>query len=197
LSRRADFEALVARHQGGVLRLCRSILRDEHLGADAAQETFLRLWGALADGRAPSTPAGWLRRVALSVSLDELRSGKRRARRHETVAREAADAQPSAGHGGPGAVGPEEALATEELRRRFDAALARLPEGQRTVFLLRHSAGLSLAEAAETLGVAPATIKTQFARACLRLQSALQPFRPDGTGDPGGPGRPGRPHDDR
>ena len=53
-------------------------------------------------------------------------------------------------------------------------------EGQRTVFLLRHEGGLPLAEVAETLGVALPTVKTQFARACLKLQSRLRPYRPNG-----------------
>ena len=54
----------------------------------------------------------------------------------------------------------------------------RLPEGQRTVFQLRHFGCLPLAEVAETLDLALPTVKTQFARACLRLQSALAPHRP-------------------
>ena len=43
----SSFQSIVAEHQSTVLRVCRSILHDEHLGADAAQETFLRLWQRL------------------------------------------------------------------------------------------------------------------------------------------------------
>jgi RNA polymerase sigma factor (sigma-70 family) len=66
-----------------------------------------------------------------------------------------------------------------ELRGRFEAALAELPEGQRTVFLLRHDGGLALSEVAETLDVSLPTVKTQFARACLKLQAKLAAFAPD------------------
>ena len=67
------FEALVAEHGRSVRRVCTSILRDEHLGADAAQETFVRLWSRMVEGRAPERFGGWLRRVAVTTSLDLLR----------------------------------------------------------------------------------------------------------------------------
>lgn len=166
---RASFDRLVAEHQGAVLKIARSILRDEHLGADAAQQTFLRLWRALEDGRAPRRTGGWLNRVAVTTALDLLR---RRASR--TVREEPLSGDRDAGERAL----PERAAGARELERRFERALERLSEGQRTIFLLRHSSGLSLAEIAETLGVALPTARTQFARACLELQEALRAFRP-------------------
>ena len=161
----ATFEDLVSRHGREVLRLCRSIVRDEHLGADAAQETFARLWRRIAEGREPEHSSAWLRRVAVSTSIDVARS--RAARRRE---REVAEALPDRRTAGAG---------DAELLERFEEALAGLPEGQRSVFLLRHEGGLKLAEVAETLGVALPTVKTQFARACLKLQEKLAAFRPE------------------
>ena len=164
----ATFEQLVSRHQREVLRLCRTILRDDHLGADAAQETFVRLWRRLEDGREPQSSSSWLRRVAVSTSIDVARS--RAARKSEReVDLSLAD---------PRTAGAGDA----ELRERFEKALAELPEGQRTVFVLRHEGGLKLAEVAETLGVGLPTVKTQFARACLKLQEKLAAFRPETEG---------------
>jgi RNA polymerase sigma-70 factor (ECF subfamily) len=163
----ATFEHLVAEHQREVLRLCRTILRDEHLGADAAQETFLRLWRRLEDGREPDHSCAWLRRVAVTTSLDVARTRTNRAR--ETVIQESL----------PDRRATSPSLGEAELRERFERALAELPDGQRTVFLLRHEGGLRLAEVAETLGIALATAKTQFARACLKLQEKLVDFRPE------------------
>ena len=167
-----SFDELVARHERDVLRVCRSILRDEHLSLDAAQETFVHLWTRWSGGWRPDHAGGWLRKVALTVSLDQLR--RRRSARAD-------DARPLDSAELPHAAPAADTLDLDELRRRYEAALPELPEGQRTVFLLRHEGGLPLAEVAETLGVALPTVKTQFARACLKLQSRLRPYSPDGT----------------
>jgi RNA polymerase sigma-70 factor (ECF subfamily) len=161
--RGATFERLVAEHHGRVLRVCRSILRDEHLGADAAQETFLRLWKEVRAGREPRQFAAWLAQVATRTSLDFLRRAGARARVEE---REERRSEPE----------PAALLERTEIERRFERALAGLSEGQRAVFLLRHSGGLTLRAAADSLGLALPTAKTQFARACLKLQAALKDY---------------------
>ena len=166
----STFQAIVDRHERSVLRVCRSILRDDHLGADAAQETFLRLWRHLAEGRAPRRFGAWLRRVAVNTSIDLAR---RRVIASSLPVPDPAY-EPIAGPSS----GPEGGLLSREIRERYESALLSLPAGQRTVFLLRHSGGLTLAQVAETLDVAIPTVKTQFARACLKLQAALSNFDP-------------------
>jgi RNA polymerase sigma-70 factor (ECF subfamily) len=162
------FERALAEHQAGVLRVCRAVLRDEHLGADAAQETFVRLFESLRERRAPERFGSWLRSVALSVSLDLLRRRGARDAAHGRAAKTSElDAQ----------AGPDRAADDAELSEGYERALTLLPEGQRTIFLLRHSGGLSLREIAELLGVTLPTVKTQFARAVVRLQRELRPFR--------------------
>jgi RNA polymerase sigma-70 factor (ECF subfamily) len=172
--RRQLFERLVDEHRSEVARVCRSILRDEHLGADAAQEAFLRLWRALGQGEPPRSARAWLRRAATSAALDlarrrQVRLGAERAGALAPDARAAAGA-------------PDTSAEGAELRAALEAALAELPPGQRTVFVLRHDGGLTLREVAETLDLALPTVKTQFARACLKLQAHLSAHRP-GPGD--------------
>jgi RNA polymerase sigma-70 factor (ECF subfamily) len=169
---RATFDGLVAEHQRAVLGICRSILRDEHLGADAAQETFLRLWRRLGAGRAPDSLRAWLGRVAVTTSLDVAR---RRRVRAEADALRAADDRAAERD----STEPAHAAENAELVRMLEAAVAHLPEGQRTVFQLRHFGGLSLRDVAAVLDVALPTVKTQFARACLKLQAALAAHRPE------------------
>jgi RNA polymerase sigma-70 factor (ECF subfamily) len=166
------FDTLVTEHQTRVLRVCRSILRDDHLGADAAQETFLRLWRHVVEDRAPERAGPWLRRVAVTTSLDVLR--RKRSRPDTRDAEAPVEERPEL------AVerAPDDEAGSRELLQRFEVALLTLPEGQRTVFLLKHSGGLTLSEVAETLDVSVPTVKTQFARACLRLARALKSYRP-------------------
>jgi len=166
---REGYERVVAEHGAAVRRVCGAILRDDALGADAAQEALLRLWRRWCAGDPPDHPGGWLRRVAVSAALDQAR---------RTRAHDAARAGAAAETGERTADGPERELAASELERAFRDALERLPEGQRTVFVLRHDGGLRLREVADLLHVALPTVKTQFARACLKLQAALAPFDP-------------------
>ena len=163
------FDRIVAEHQGAVLRVCRAILRDEHLGADAAQETFVRLFRALRTGVAPERAGAWLERVAVRVSIDVLRRGDARA-----TALSRAEPEPRAAE----ASDPAAHARSAEIAERFERALATLSERQRSVFQLRHAGGLTLPQVAELLGIALPTAKTQFARACLKLQAALRPFDP-------------------
>ncbi len=165
----ASFEQMVAEHQNTVLRVCRSILGDEHLGADAAQETFLRLWRQLDSGPAPLETRAWLRSVAITTALDR-RKGRPRA---ETLALDERDRSVPALERTP----LVESQA-RELRERYERALDELSESQRTIFLLRHAGEVSLSEVAAALGLALPTVKTHFARACLKLKHALRSFAP-------------------
>jgi RNA polymerase sigma-70 factor (ECF subfamily) len=169
------FEELLARHERDVLRVCRSILRDEHLGADAAQETFVRLWRRITSGERPDHSPAWLRRVAVSASLDLARRRSSMVTGDDATEKLASDARRPESN----SLRPDARARNAELAVRFERALAELSDGQRTVFLLRHSGDLTLAEVAETLELALPTVKTQFARACLKLQEKLAPYRPD------------------
>ena len=164
---KSSFDLLVERHAPGVFRVCRSILHDEHLGFDASQETFAKLWQHLNSGDAPERIGPWLRRVALSTSLDLARKRRLRPVIEEDQQRAGAEHQR-----------PLEQASLLELQSGLGRALGCLSEGQRTTFLLRHEGGFALAEIAELLEQSISTVKTQFARACLKLQAKLARFDP-------------------
>ena len=163
------FEDLVAQHRLSVLRICRSVLRDDHLSTDAVQEVFLRLWGQIRAGEGPEQIGAWVRQVATRVAIDFQR---RRQARPEKESGSDLRVEPSR------IQGPLEQSAHDELMERFGRALERLSDQQRSIFLLRHEGGLKLAEIASALERSLPTIKTQFARACLKLQESLSAYQP-------------------
>ncbi len=69
--------------------------------------------------------------------------------------------------------GPEHAASSRDLLRILQAAIDRLPEEFRQVFMLRGVEQLSIAETAELLDIKPATVKTRFHRARRMLQELL------------------------
>src|SRR3546814_11759974 len=70
---------------------------------------------------------------------------------------------------------PDAELGRGQIRAMMEAAIERLPQECRTVFLLRAVAGLSVEETAALLAIAPATVKTRCLRARRRLQQLLAP----------------------
>jgi RNA polymerase sigma-70 factor (ECF subfamily) len=74
---------------------------------------------------------------------------------------------------------PDEQLQSEELRRHIQTAVDALPDGLRTVFLVRDVEGLSTEETAELLGLSLPAVKTRLHRARLALREAIgQYFAP-------------------
>jgi RNA polymerase sigma-70 factor (ECF subfamily) len=72
--------------------------------------------------------------------------------------------------------GPHEECEVAELQTAVEAAIARLPERCRLVFVLRWQHHLSYAEIAAALDIAPKTVETQLNRALKALREALGVF---------------------
>lgn len=125
-------------------RLCGSIALDA--GPDAAQETLIQVMRDLNGLRDPSSFRSWVRRIAT-----------REAVRHATRRRREPPVE-HVEHTCGGALDPG-------LRRDVASVLAELSADQRVILVLRDLEGLSEAEAAAELNVAPGTIKSRLHRA--------------------------------
>ena len=98
------------------------------------------------------------RRTGKLVSLDEeLSTGE------DTVMREIAVWEGN----------PEDTYSQEELRELLDKTISSLPEGFRSVFVLRDVEELSTEETAETLGLSIPAVKSRLLRARLQLREKL------------------------
>lgn len=75
---------------------------------------------------------------------------------------------------------PEELYERQHARGRVDAALARLPDDERSVFLLVELEGMSRQETAHLLGLPAGTVASRLARARAHLETALRAL-PHGT----------------
>ena len=157
----AAFTSLFERHWDAVCRLLIRLTGDADAAGDLAQEVFVQLY------RKPPLNAdvplrAWLFRVALNRGYNALRADRRRRTREETVA-----GDPAAGGAADGAAGVEtlEEIANRaEERDSVRRVLMRLSERQRDCLVLRAN-GLSYAEIAVAIGVAPGSVGTLLARA--------------------------------
>jgi RNA polymerase sigma-70 factor, ECF subfamily len=158
--------ALYDAHVDRVYRLVYRMVDDMHRAQDYTQETFIRAFRRLADFRGESALSTWICSIAISVTLNGLRSLKRAREREVGL-----DDVP--------AIGARTAQAEPDLKMRMTQAIDRLPEGYRTVFVMHDVEGYTHQEIAETLGVQPGTSKAQLFRARARLREALADFARD------------------
>jgi RNA polymerase sigma-70 factor, ECF subfamily len=147
------FEALFLRHYERVYRVLYNLVGYREEAEDLAQETFLTLYHHPPQSVAVGGGLGaWLCRVALNRGYNALRSTRRAQQRIERLDIPAVSED------------PYHNLARAEERAHVRNILARLPERQRNLLLLRY-AGLSYAEIAAALDVAPGSVGTLLARA--------------------------------
>lgn len=143
--------------------ICR--LAGRHDAEDLLQDTFLTAHRKLASYRGDSALGTWLFRVATNVCLDHLRS---RGYRWSQFADELGDQVEDSSR-------PAGAVLGVVDRLDLERALASLPPGARTVFVLHDVEGFEHKEIAGMLGVTDGTSKSQLHRARLRLRDLLAP----------------------
>jgi len=143
-----------------VLGLCRSLLRNQHDGEDAAQQTFLSAYASLLAGTEPRDPGAWL----ATIARNECRSRAQRRMREPL-----AEAEPVVG-----GVDPLEHTVQASEVDALRLALARLPQQQRRAFVLREFSGLSYEELALALGVSQPAIESLLFRARRQLRGSLR-----------------------
>lgn len=145
--------------------------------SDVVQEAQLEATRRLPEYlRQPPMPFRlWLRQLAHDRVLMARRAHGQAARR--AVGQEVAlPERPSLLLAGPllaGGPSPSQQAGRAELARRVHDAIARLPDADREVLLMRTFEGLSFGEVACVLGVEPAAARKRHGRALLRLHALL------------------------
>jgi RNA polymerase sigma-70 factor, ECF subfamily len=139
-----------------------SLVRRMTGGRDAdelTQDVFVRVWQKLATFRGDSAFSTWLHRLAVNVVIERFRSDTVRRQR----LREGDDifdriAAP---------------LRSRDLSMDFEAALAKLPDGAREIFVLHDVEGYKHHEIATLLDISAGTSKAQLHRARMMLRRHL------------------------
>jgi RNA polymerase sigma-70 factor (ECF subfamily) len=172
--REEGFNRLVLKHKDRIYSLCCRMLADRDEAEDTAQETFVRVFHGLKGFRMESRFSTWLYRIAVNACKNKLDSRAYRERRGRAPL-EAADVGDGEGHAGTPS--PAEELEAKGRRDRIESAIARLPEDQRVLVVLRDVEGRSYEEIAEGMGLNPGTLKSRLNRARAQLQEWLRELR--------------------
>jgi RNA polymerase sigma-70 factor (ECF subfamily) len=161
-ARQGDHDAFAVLVRASAARLdaaARLILRDRELAADAVQEAYIRAWRSLPGLRDLDRFDGWLHRLLVRSCIDALR--RRRSRPVEI------ELQPL---DGPRLADPASDVVEREL---IDDALRRLDPTWRAVVVLHFFLGMSLPEAAQTLGIPLGTAKSRLHRSLGLMRVAI------------------------
>jgi RNA polymerase sigma-70 factor (ECF subfamily) len=171
----AAFDALYARHKGGVYRY---VLR--HCGhAGIADELFQDVWMNVIRARAAYVPSArlttWLYRIAHNRLIDHWRTTGQAefvTAGPDDEGDDPLDAIPAAR-----ADEPEVRANTRQASERLKAAFAALPAAQREAFLLHQEGELELAEIAALTGAGIETVKSRIRYAVTKLRTELEDLR--------------------
>ena len=167
---------ITQRNNQRLFRAAWSILKNRAEAEDAVQSAYLHAFAAIDNFEGRSSLSTWLTRIVVNEALGRARVARRRAARLDADSIVDLDLyRENFMQGSMTGDRPDSALAREQIRRMLEAAVARLPQDFRTVFVLREIEGLSVEETAEALDLVPATVKTRLLRARRRLQKDLAP----------------------
>jgi RNA polymerase sigma-70 factor (ECF subfamily) len=164
----ALFEVLMRRYNERLYRAARAILRDDSEAEDVMQQAYVNAYAHLRQFDGRSKFSTWLTRIAVHEALARARKRGRytttRAERPPLV--ELLPARDDAPD-------PERQAIARELGALVEAAIDRLPDGMREVFVLRQLEGMRTDEVADALGVSEAVVKTRLSRARGALRRHL------------------------
>jgi RNA polymerase sigma-70 factor (ECF subfamily) len=174
----AAFEQLFVKYRQKVFAAAWRLLRDEEAAMDVVQDAFVRAYEQLEKLKGEGRFFPWLRRIAVNLSIDRLRHNKRSAEvsldtRPGDNSDEGRDSRAALVADERVDQSPVEAAEVAELSGALSAALLKLSETHRTVFMLHATEGMSYKEIAEQLGCNIGTVMSRLFYARKRLQEML------------------------
>lgn len=153
----AAYEELYRIHVGRVFGLCVRLCKDRDMAEDLTQEAFILAWRKLKSFRGDSAFGSWLYRIATNAALSYLRKQK--------PFQNSLDIDDLEEEGMPDDVSGQLGL---------EDAIAKLPVGARTVFVLYSIEGYTHDEIAAQLKIAQGSSKAQLHRARQLLKGYLK-----------------------
>jgi RNA polymerase sigma-70 factor (ECF subfamily) len=147
------FEEFFLEHRDRIGRALSLTVGDSDLGFEAVDEAMARAYSSWDTIGHYANPEGWVYRTGLNWATSWLRKVKRGRAKAPLLAQQARQAELVSSH------------ADVDLAE----AVMSLNENHRSVVVLRFFCDMSVEEAADTLGIAPGTVKSRLSRALETL----------------------------
>ncbi len=178
----ASFEILIRRYETKVNNLAMRLTRNQEDAEEVLQDVFITVYRKVAGFEGKSKFSSWLYRITVNAAFMKLR----KRRQDQSVSME--DILPQLQNQAiqqPTAFGARsDSLAfNNEIKQALEAAISKLPEDYRAVFILRDVDGLSNKEVGKILGLSIPAVKSRLHRSRLMLRKRLSRFHEDYTND--------------
>jgi RNA polymerase sigma-70 factor (ECF subfamily) len=177
----AAFATLVERWQQPVISFVYRSLPDEMEAEDLAQAVFVQVWRTAERYQPSAKFSTFLFTVARNLCLNEIRRRTRHPADSLDEPHPDDEAHPYRQLEDRRELSAADATQRAEIFHKVDAALAELPEKQRTAILLCREGELSYEEIAEVLGTSIPATKSLIHRGREQLKARLKPYLTSGT----------------
>ena len=170
---RQRFAEIVDLHQRRASRIALHYLRDAADADEAVQDAFVKAYSHLHSFREELPFEVWFTRILINGCLDRIKARTRRER-WITSMPDGPGGERDFAERTPGREpSPEAQLLARERRRRVAKALAKLPDRQRSVFMLSHYEGCTSREVSALTGLNESTVRVHLFRAIRKLRALL------------------------
>ncbi|MBC7864896.1 MAG: RNA polymerase sigma factor [Bacteroidia bacterium] len=166
------FAKLIEDYKNKVYNSCLGIVQSEAEAEDITQEIFVEVWHSVKNFRGDSKLSTWIYRMSINRSLDYLRKKKRKkAAGLLSLFTKKDSLEPIVDP--PDFHHPGVALENKETSAILFAAIDKLPEKQKTAFVLQNIENLSMKEIAEVMQTTPSAVESLLSRARENLKKLL------------------------
>jgi RNA polymerase sigma-70 factor (ECF subfamily) len=166
------FREFVEAYKKRIYGLAFELTRSHTDAEDISQSVFIKVYRGMGTFKKDARLSSWLYRITVNAAMDHLR--KRPFFPPEQAASVPGRfADDSLARRDRPPADPTREAETALLRGKIDAALGRISDREKTVFLLRHDHDLSLKEIAEALGLTLGSVKSYLFRSIKKLQKEL------------------------
>ena len=170
------FNEIVTRWEGRLYNFVYRYLGDPEEAKDVTQESFVRAYSHLHGFRGQSKFSSWLYQIALNLCRSKLR----RKKAHPTVSIDGREEDNPLWELPDERATPADLTLEQERVLAVREALAKLPEAQREVILLKEYNGLKFREIAEILDAPESTVKSRLYHGLENLAQALGHLQAEG-----------------
>ncbi len=158
------YEQLVNRHQQKAYYYIRKLVIDHDDTNDVCQDVFVKVWKNLHNFKGESKFTTWLYRICTNESLDHLKRKKRHYfQRIDEVQHELTST-----------LNLDPLYSGDEIRKKLDLAVLKLPNKQRIIFILKYFEEKKYSEIAQITGTSEGALKASYHHAVKKIEELLR-----------------------